>query len=58
MLIAGIRASHDFSFPGRAIKPEGFVKLDSEIRQSIRAVAEITATTEHIAGMAGIKVTW
>lgn len=58
MLTAGIRASHDFSFPGRAIKPEGFIKLDSEIGESVRAVAEITATAEHIAGMAGIKVTW
>ena len=58
MLIAGIRANHDFSLPSRSIRPEGFIKLDSEIGQSVRAVAEVTATAERIAWMAWIKITW
>ena len=58
MLIAGIRANHDFSIPSGSIRPEGFIKLDSQIGQSVRAVAEVTATAERIAGMAGIKITW
>jgi len=58
MLVAGVRATHDFAVSGRSIKPEGFIKLDTEIGRQVRAVAEMTANAKEIAGMAGIKVTW
>jgi hypothetical protein len=58
MLVAGIRGDHDWTIPSGSIKPEGFIRLDSEIGRNVRAVAEIAADTERIAGMAGIKITW
>ena len=58
MLVAGIRASHDWSLPSGSIRPEGFIKCDSEIGRNVRAVAEVSATAKEIAGIAGIKVTW
>jgi hypothetical protein len=58
MLVAGVRATHDLVVSNGGIKPEGFVKLDTEIGRQVRAVAEITANAREIAGVAGIKVTW
>ncbi len=58
MLLAGVRASNDWSLSSGSIKPEGFIKLNSEIGRNIRAVAEVSATAREIAGVAGIKVTW
>jgi len=58
MLTAGIRGDHDWLISGGSIKPKGFISFDSEIRRNVRAVAEVTADTKQIAGMAGIKITW
>lgn len=58
MLTAGIRGHYDWDVPGGGISPEGFIKVDTEIGKNARAVAEVTATAERIAGFAGIKITW
>ena len=58
MLTAGIRGDYDWLISGGSIKPEGFIRIDSSIRENTRVFAEVTATAERIAGMAGIKVTW
>ena len=58
MLTIGIRGDHDWFVPGGSIEPEGFIGIDSNIGENARVFAEVTATAERIAGMAGIKVTW
>jgi len=58
MLAAGIRGDYDWTIFGGSIKPEGFIRIDSSIGENAKVFAEVTATAERIAGMAGIKVTW
>jgi hypothetical protein len=54
--LAGIRVTSNDAFS--YIKPEGFLEFNSTLRQGFKAFAEVSASAEQIAGVAGIKVTW
>jgi len=42
----------------RDLQPEGYIRLDAEIRDNLQVFAEASATTRAMAAVAGLKLTW
>lgn len=57
-LLAGVRLSKAVGEPWAEIQPEGYLRLDAEIRDNVQLFAEATATAKRMGAVAGLKITW
>ena len=57
-LLAGVRLSKGAGDSWADVQPEGYLRLDAELRDNVQLFAEATATAKHMGAVTGLKITW